>query len=72
MEKELIESAKLHSEKTGQPLSRMVSDFFKVLQETEPVEEERMTPRVRRLRGSFKDPSLSKEDYKKYLEEKHR
>ncbi len=72
MEKELIESAKRHSDKTGQSLSKMVADFFQVLQEAEPVEKEELTPKVRQLRGCIKDLSLSEMDYKKYLEEKYR
>lgn len=77
MDKELIDAAKRRSEKSGRSVSKMVADYFDVLRKGENLDEEptveaSFTPTVRLLLGSMKGRSVSEEDYKVFLEEKHR
>lgn len=66
IEKEVIENAKKYASKTGQSLSDLVENYFKLLtgnkRMTKPTQ---LSPRVRKLRGVLKvDGPL---DYKEIL-----
>jgi hypothetical protein len=69
MDDALIERAKLHSERSGKSLSRLVSDFFSAIDE--PAAAGAITPRVRSLVGALSSTTLTEDDYRRHLEEKH-
>ncbi len=73
MEKEVIEAAKEYSSKVKKPVSKIVSDMFRVLCKPgfKQQDNESLTPAVKRLKGILKDSGVSEESYKKYLEEKY-
>lgn len=71
MDKELIESAKKHATKSGKSVSRLVADYFYMLEKREKNPDMPLTPVVRRLKGSLKDSGLDETDYKRSLENKY-
>jgi replicative DNA helicase len=71
IDKDLIQKAKRYSKKTGTSVSRMVSDYLRLVTAREEKKEQELTPRVRRLMGALKGSKLSEEDYKRHLEEKY-
>lgn len=74
MEKDLIEKAKRVAKERGTSVSGMVAGFFDSLERTRSTNR-RHGPITSRLRGSLKPeedrPQADKEDYLRYLEEKH-
>ena len=75
MEKALIERAKRYARARGKSVSRLVADYFALL-DTSPgvppaVEEERLPPISRSLLGSLSGAELDEADYHRHLEEKH-
>lgn len=71
LDDELIERAKRHSAKSGKSVSRLVSDYFSLIESGEMVKGE-LTPRVRGLRGALSGSDVDERDYRRHLEEKHR
>jgi len=71
IDEDLIKAAKKYSAKKGKSLSRLVADFFQVIQNEEMEKKDRLTPTVKSLKGILKGKSVSEKDYKKYLEEKY-
>jgi len=69
LESELIERAKSHAKAQGKSLSKMVADYFKQFSEEDPGQS--ISPITQSLIGIIDDKRLSKEDYKKYLEDKY-
>lgn len=65
----LIAKAKEHSSRSGKSLSRLVGDFFALIDSAETGTE--ITPRVRSLRGVLAGSGLDEHDYRRHLEEKH-
>jgi Family of unknown function (DUF6364) len=65
----LISSAKRRSSESGRAISRLVADFFTLI-EIEAGEVE-ATPRVRSLRGVLAGSGVEESDYKRHLEEKY-
>ncbi|NOY57691.1 MAG: hypothetical protein GXO75_02000 [Calditrichaeota bacterium] len=74
MDKELVEQAKLFSQKNGKSLSKIVSDYFASLVKKEQKDDDELTPLIRSLKGILKDADgdVGIEDYHKYLEEKYK
>jgi replicative DNA helicase len=72
IDKDLIQKAKRYSKKTGTSVSRMVSDYLRLVTARQEKKEEQLTPWVRSLKGLLKGSNLSEEDYKRHLEEKYR
>ena len=79
MDKSLIERAKKYAAENGTSLSRMVANYFSLIverQERETMHEEewkaRLGPITRSIVGMAKGSDLTEEDYRRYLEEKHR
>ena len=68
----LIRSAKRHSTKSGKSVSRLVSDYFALIDAMEPPPATELTPRVRLLLGSLSGASVDERDYRRHLEDKHR
>ncbi|HOS65688.1 MAG TPA: DUF6364 family protein [Candidatus Latescibacteria bacterium] len=67
----LIRSAKRHSAKSGKSVSRLVSDYFALIDATEKGAPAEMTPRVRALYGALSGTPVEEQDYRRHLEEKH-
>ena len=71
LEDRLIRSAKRHSAKSGKSVSRLVSDYFGLIEATEKGGPAELTPRVRALYGTLADAPVDERDYWRHLEEKH-
>jgi len=75
LEDRLIRKAKLHAQRSGKSVSKLVADYFAALGTSGPDEsgpDQRDTPRVRSLRGAFKGASATRDDDRRYPEEKYR
>jgi len=68
----LIERAKRHSAKTGKSVSRLVADFFTLIDTREYPATAEISARVRGLTGVLSSAGVSEADYREHLEEKHR
>jgi len=68
----LIRSAKLHSAKSGKSISRLVADYFTVIETSETERLIDLTPRVRSLIGVLSGAGVGEEDYRRHLEEKYK
>ena len=66
----LIASAKRHAAESGKSVSRLVSDFFALIDAQD--RDVAITPRVRSLRGVLAGSGLDESDYRRHLEEKYR
>ncbi len=71
LNRELIETAKKFSREKNKSLSRLVSDFFEMIQKEKKGSQEQLPPTVRSLKGILKNSQLKKDDYKRYLEKKY-
>ncbi len=68
IEKEVIQVAKEYAKEQGQSLSDLVENYFKLLtNERQPLKTNKLSPRVKRLRGIIK--SEKDLDYKQMLTE---
>lgn len=72
MDESLIRRAKQYSDETGKSVSRLVADYFALLEPGEAIGSVTVTPRVRAWRGALAGHGLDERDYLRYLEEKHR
>jgi hypothetical protein len=73
IEDELIERAKSYSKSTGKSVSQLFADYIKMLPGTEtPQEDPVPTPIVQSMKGVSRGARIDEEDYRRYLEEKHR
>ncbi|MCD6376064.1 MAG: hypothetical protein J7L94_11100 [Caldisericaceae bacterium] len=72
IDKQLIKSTKEYSNRTGKSLSRIVSDFFKIIR-NEKLKQKKSgtTPTVQSLKGILKGSKIDKNDYKQHLEDKY-
>ncbi len=68
----LIRNVKHHAAKSGKSVSKLVADYFALIDANEDVPEIRVTPRVRSLIGSLKGGAVTEEDYRRHLEDKHK
>ncbi len=71
LDDELIASAKDYSVKSGKSVSKIVADFFMIIQREKLQKSDAITPTVKSLKGILKDSKISEKDYEKYLEEKY-
>jgi len=69
LDDELIERAKRYSARSGKSVSKLVSDYFALIDTS--LEGAEVTPRVRSLRGAI-GGGVSEADYRRHLEDKHR
>jgi len=73
LEAELVQRAKSLAKKTGKSVSRIVADYFTVLER--PPRRERLLswpPLVRSLKGSLRGAPVDEKAYRRYLEKKYR
>ncbi|MBM3147767.1 MAG: antitoxin [Actinobacteria bacterium] len=68
----LIDRAKRYSKRSGKSVSRLVADYFALIEVDKPVEGTALTPRVRAMKGSLRGASATEQDYRRYLEDKYR
>ena len=76
LDKDLIQSAKQYSKRSGKSLSQLVADYFLLLSASKTDEalefsDEQLPPLTRSLKGALKGSDVSVADYKKYLEDKY-
>ncbi len=71
LEEPLIQRAKEYAARSGTSVSRLVADHFALLGQEAPGRQAD-SPRVAQLRGALRDAKLSRADYLRYLERKHR
>lgn len=72
MDDKLIDRAKRYSDRSGKSVSRMVADYFALIEADEDIPGTEITPRVRALLGSLKGASVTEDDYRRHLEDKYR
>jgi len=72
LDEHLIERAKRHSSRTGKPVSQLVADYFAMISLEEPIAGTELTPRVRSMIGALRGATTTEDDYRRYLESKHR
>jgi hypothetical protein len=68
----LVRRAKRYSSRSGRSISRLVSDYFQLIDSAPDAESGELTPRVRSLLGALAERGGSEEDHKRHLEQKHR
>ena len=73
LEADLVQRAKSFAKKTGKSVSRIVADYFTVL-ERPPKRDKSVSwpPLVRSLKGSLRRARVNENDYRRPLEEKYR
>ena len=73
LEADLVQRAKAFAKKTGKSVSRIVADYFTVLERpsrrSKPLP---WPPRVRSLKGSLRKTHVDEKDYRRHLEAKYR
>ncbi len=72
LEDQLIEQAKSYAAHAGKSVSQIVADYFTLLTSHKIKTNLPSTPVTQSLRGLLRESTLDEQDYKKYLEEKHR
>ena len=68
----LVRRAKAYARQSGKSVSSVVAGFFALLGRRGEQDEDELTPAVRSLVGALGTARVSKKDYHRYLEEKHR
>ncbi len=73
LEASLVQRAKVLAKKTGKSVSRIVADYFTVL-DRPPRRDKTLSwpPLVRSLKGSLRKAHVNEQDYRRYLEKKYR
>ena len=69
LEDDLIEQAKIYARQKGTSLSKVVADYFRILNK-DIKHTKKISPITASLRGILKGKSVDESDYRKYLEEK--
>jgi len=70
VESVLIHRAKAFAKKTGKSVSQLVAEYFALLERPPKRRDVSLTPLVRSLKGALRGTRV--QDYRRYLEEKHR
>ncbi len=71
LEKQLVELAKAYASSQGKSVSKMVADYFILLNKSQDTQNDEFTPIAQSLKGSLGKIQVDKSDYKKYLEKKY-
>ena len=73
LEADLVQRAKSFAKKTGKSVSRIVADYLTVLDRPSRQDKTRLfPPLVRSLKGSLRNARVDENNYRRYLEKKHR
>ena len=67
----LVKDAKHYARQAGKSLSQMVAEYFSTVTAPAAAREE-LTPAVSRLKGILADAKVGLDDYRAYLEGKHK
>lgn len=70
MDAELVKQAKIEAHRRGKSVSRMVAEYFDSLAQPRHTAA-RVPPITASLTGILKDSSVSEDDYRRHLREKH-
>lgn len=71
MDERLIKQAKQYAKQSGKSVSKLVADFFALLNPEPDEDPMKISPNVKSLQGIMREYRVSPEDYKKYLEKKY-
>lgn len=72
LDSSLINRAKKHAERRGTSVSKMVADYFSIIDEKEnSITTPDLPPVTASLTGILKNKDIQDEDYKTHLEEKY-
>jgi hypothetical protein len=76
LDEDLIRRAKRYSDASGKSLSKLVADYFALIEMTGDVEDGVLPPKVRSLYGALAPSpgasAVNERDFRRHLEEKHR
>jgi hypothetical protein len=72
LDEALIRRAKRHSARSGKSVSRLVADYFALIDAADSEAAGELTPRVRSLVGVLAGASADERDYRTHLLDKHR
>jgi len=72
LDETLIRRVKRYSTKSGKSISRLVADYFNLIDSSQSPEDKELTPRVKSLLGALAGSRVSEQDYRRHLEAKHR
>lgn len=72
LDEHLIEQAKSYATRTGKSVSQLVAEYFQLLTSQQVKGGHATAPITKSLRGILRKAKLDEQDYRKYLEEKHR
>jgi hypothetical protein len=76
LDEDLIQKAKRYSDASGKSLSKLVADYFALIETARDEDRGALPPKVRALLGALAPasggPSADERDYRRHLEEKHR
>lgn len=76
LDEDLIRKAKRYSDASGKSLSRLVADYFALIETPRDAEDGALPPKVRALFGALAPlpgaSSVMERDHRRHLEEKHR
>ena len=74
LDDELIRSAKRYAGRSGTSVSRLVADYFELIDADADAgaAEVDLPPRVRSLLGALSGSTLNEQDHRRHLEHKHR
>jgi hypothetical protein len=72
LDETLIRKVKRYSTKSGKSVSRLVADYFTLIDAGFESGDRELTPRVKSLLGALAGSGVSEADYRRHLEQKHR
>jgi hypothetical protein len=76
LDEDLIQKAKRYSDASGKSLSKLVADYFALIETARDEDRAVLPPKVRALLGALAPasggPSADEGDYRRHLEAKHR
>jgi len=71
LDEELIREVKNLADRKGQPVSKIVANYFNSLREKPAGTGTHLTPIVKSLKGALRGSDLALKDYHRYLEDKY-
>ncbi len=72
LDDDLIRVAKKYARRSGKSVSRLVADYFALIDADTASTDAELTPRVRALLGALTGSNVDEQDYGRHLVDKHR
>jgi hypothetical protein len=72
LDDDLIRVAKQYAGRSGKSVSRLVADYFALIDADTASTDAELTSRVRALLGALSGSTVDEQDYRRHLEDKHR